>query len=164
MNKLFFNMLAAVILLVTACGISFSQDNHCEEGELKGKKTDEGILYGSDFNNDPTAEVIQVTFADVLANPENYNGKIIKLEGNITEVCQTAGCWAMISDGEKEVRVITQHKFLLPKNCAASNATVEGTFKIKEITEEQARHYNDEAKNPKVKTEDITGPQKVLND
>ena len=67
----------------------------------------------------------------------------------------------MISDGTNEVRVVTLHKFLLPKDCATNNTTVEGTFKVKEITEEQAKHYNDEAKNPKVKTEDIKGPQKV---
>jgi len=163
MTILLKNILFAVIALFIANGFTFSQDKeNCEGGELNGKKVDGGILYGYELGSDPTAEIMQVTFTDLLANPQNYDGKVIKTEGNISEVCQSAGCWAMISDGTNEIRVVTLHKFLLPKDCALNNAAIEGTFKVKEITEEQARHYNDEAKNPKVKSEDIKGPQKVF--
>lgn len=163
MTKLLRNILFAVFTLIIANGFTFSQDKeHCEGGELNCKKVDGGMLYGNDFNPDPTAEVIKVSFTDLIANPQDFDGKIIQLDGNISEVCQSAGCWALITDGTNEVRIVTMHKFLLPKDCASSNTKVEGTFKVKEITEEQAKHYNDEAKNPKVKTEDIKGPQKVF--
>jgi len=163
MTKLFKNILYLSFLIIITNGYTLSQDKeHNESGELNGKKVEGGMLYGNDFNSDASVEIMQVTFTDLFANPQTYEGQVIKIEGSITEVCQSAGCWALISDVTNEVRVVTLHKFFLPKDCASSNTTVEGTFKVKEITEEQARHYNDEAKNPKVKTEDIKGPQKVF--
>lgn len=151
-----------ILVLFISSGSLLSQVNqHDENAEVKGKQVKGGMLYGNDFSSDAAVEVMEVAFADLLANPQNYEGKLIKTEGSVTEVCQSSGCWAMISDGTDELRVVTLHKFFLPKDCASGNAEIEGTFKVKEITEEQARHYNDEAKNPKVKTEDIKGPQKV---
>ncbi|MCY7360650.1 MAG: DUF4920 domain-containing protein, partial [Ignavibacteria bacterium] len=69
--------------------------------------------------------------------------------------------WMTMSDGTTKARVKTGHEFLLPKDVAGRDAIVIGTFKITEISEDDARHYNEETKNPIVKTEDITGPQKV---
>ncbi len=155
-------LICAAALLISS-GISYSQEQgHDENADVKGKQVEGGTLYGDDFNADPTAETLRVNIARLLENPQSYEGKIIRTDGNVAEVCQTMGCWAIISDGINEIRLVTQHKFFLPKDCAQSSVTVEGIFKVKEITEEQAKHYNDEAKNPKVKTEDIKGPQKVF--
>lgn len=160
--KIIISNIIIIILFITGGNLISQEKEHDENAEVRGKQVEGGILYGNDFNLDPTAETMQVTIAQLFENPQNLEGKMIKTDGNITEVCQSMGCWAIISDGTNEIRLVTQHKFFLPKDCAQSSATVEGTFKVKEITEEQARHYNDEAKNPKVKTEDIKGPQKVL--
>jgi len=41
---------------------------------------------------------IPTTVKALLAEPEKYLGKDVMVEGEITKVCQMAGCWIMIKD------------------------------------------------------------------
>jgi hypothetical protein len=136
---------------------SYSQDEKHEKYEVKGTKVTGGMLYGSDL----TPELKLYKLQDIIDNPSELENKTVALEGTVGDVCKSSGCWIILYDGTNEIRVQTLHKFFLPEECLSSKAIVEGMFKIKEITQEQARHYNDEAKNPKVKSEDIVGPQKI---
>ncbi len=125
--------------------------------EPVGVKVQDGILYGKEI--DPAASVIE--FSDLINNAKDNNGKIVVVKGVISEVCQTMGCWIVMSDGTKNVRAKTLHKFFLPKDLAGQTAIVSGTFNIAEITEDEAREYAEESKNPAIKSESIKGPQKV---
>lgn len=115
-----------------------------------------GSLYGKNINE--TAQV--VTLTDLVSNAETYNGKEIVVTGIITDVCQKAGCWVTFTDGEKEIRVRTDHNFFVPKDASNVSAKVNGVFVIKEISEDKAKHYNDESINKKDPST-IVGPQKV---
>ncbi len=117
-----------------------------------------GTLYGTEAK----ATMPVVMFSDLMAAPEKYNGQEIVIKGNVNDVCQAEGCWLVLGDGGKEVLVKTLHVFVVPKDCFDNSAEVNGVFKIKEISEEQARHMNDESKNTKIKSEDIKGPQKTF--
>jgi hypothetical protein len=128
-----------------------------EKVEVKGKVVDDGIIYGEDISSD----LAEVQIADLLAKPDEYNGKNVKIIGNITDVCQSAGCWMILSDGTNTMRISTGHKFFFPKD-ATGKAVSQGTFKVIEETEEHAKHMNEESKNPSMKTEDIKGPQKTF--
>lgn len=123
----------------------------------KDTKTD-GKLYGEA----PKSSATVVAFADLMAAPENFDGKEVVVKGNVNDVCQAEGCWLVLGDGKKEVLVKTLHVFVVPKDSYDNAAEVNGVFKIKEISEEQARHLNDESKNSKIKSEDIKGPQKTF--
>jgi hypothetical protein len=92
----------------------------------------------------------------------DWNGKDVVVKGTVSEVCQEMGCWMTMSVDGKTTRIKTGHEFFLPKDVAGREAIVSGKFKIAEISEEDARHYNDESPNPTVKSEDIVGPQKAL--
>ncbi|CAF4719845.1 unnamed protein product [Rotaria sp. Silwood1] len=117
----------------------------------------DGKLYGEAPKSTATA----IAFADLMAAPEKYDGMEVVVKGNVNDVCQAEGCWIILGDGNKEITVKTLHVFVVPKDSYDNLAEVNGVFKIKEITEEQARHMNSESKNTKIKTEDIKGPQKV---
>jgi len=151
---------SAVLMFIFAfifTSLTLAQNEGDQNVEVKGKKVDDGMVYGNDLSSDMQAIVI----TDLLSKPQDYEGKTVKLNGTITDVCQTMGCWLMLSDGTSEIRVTTLHKFFMPKDCAKSKAVVDGTFKVTEISEEHAKKMNEESQNPKVKTEDIKGPQKV---
>jgi hypothetical protein len=78
----------------------------------------------------------------------------------MSEICREAGCWTVISDATGNIRAMTQHKFVMPKDMDLTGkvAVVEGTFAVKEITEEQAKHFAEESgKDPS----SITGSQKM---
>lgn len=172
MSKYFKKLVIFAFSVLLINSVSYSQDDmkHQEAGEVKGdSKTDvksdepvgikmeDGILYGKDYDPGMT----MISFSDLMSSSADLNGKMVLVKGDVSEVCQKMGCWMTMSDGTNSVRVKTLHEFFLPKDVAGRNAVVIGTFNITEISEEDAKHYNEESKNPAQKTEDIKGSQKA---
>lgn len=167
MIKLIKGVTLLIFTLALMSSVSYSQDDPTmDHGMNHGKKeksmepvgvqTGDGVLYGKDF--DPTMTVVD--YGDLLKNVEDNNNKVVAVKGKVAEVCQAMGCWMTMSDGKTTTRATTSHNFFLPKDIAGQDAVIIGTFKMTEISEEEARHYNEESKNP-VSEESIVGPQKV---
>ena len=153
-------MIFAVLISAT---FTFAQD--CElkgtntasgSDDPVGTKVEGGMLYGKSI--DPTSKT--VSYTELVAGMSESNGKIITVKGTVSEVCQAMGCWMTMTENGATTRVKTQHEFLLPKDVAGREAIVTGKFNITEISEDDARHFNEESPNPK-KSEDIVGPQKA---
>ena len=63
----------------------------------------------------------------VFDNPEGFVGKTVRVEGSVRDVCQKMGCWMVISEGEKSMRITTKdHKFFVAKDGAGSKCHIEG--------------------------------------
>jgi len=151
--------LTAIIVLIIAFSANyvFSQMDTMkseEKYEVKGKQLTDGILYGEEI--DAALPVIKIS--DIYASLDSYQNKLVVVEGNVTEVCQNMGCWTMISDGTNLIRAMTLHKFFLPKDMKDVKAVVQGEFEVKEMTEEQAKHFAEESGKS---SDDIKGPQKL---
>jgi hypothetical protein len=148
-----------IFLLLLAYSISAQEDPGKHEGyKVEPKELSDGILYGSDI--DAAQQVIKIS--DIFADLDAYQNKKVVVEGTLSEVCQEMGCWTILTDGTNEIRAMTLHKYFLPKDLQSGlKVVVEGEFETKEITEEQAKHFAEESKNPKVKPDDIKGPQKM---
>lgn len=174
MRNLIKKITLSAITLFLISSVSYSQDDtktmsdpsmkdmkemkEATTNEPVGVKMSDGILYGKDYDETMTA----VEFGDLINSVSDIDGKTVLVKGNVSEVCQSMGCWMIMSEGTNNVRVKTMHNFFLPKDIAGSNAVVFGTFKVTEISEEDAKHYNEESKNPAMKTEDIKGSQKAF--
>jgi hypothetical protein len=144
-----------IFILAFSANYIFAQHEN-EKYEVKGKELSDGTLYGDEIE---TAAVVNTKISDIFASLDSYQNKVVTVEGNVTEVCQEMGCWTMISDGTNEIRAMTLHKFFLPKDLKNVRAVVQGEFEVKEITEEQAKHFAEESGK---KTDDIKGPQKMF--
>lgn len=71
--------------------------------------------------------------------------KVIVAEGTITAVCQSAGCWVMLNEGEKSVFVKARNEgFAMPKNSIGSVAKAMGTVKEQDFSDETLKHYEEE--------------------
>ena len=125
--------------------------------EPVGVKTSAGMLYGSAIDEN----VKQLSFGDLLGNAESVNNTIVTVRGVVAEVCQAMGCWMVMTDGTTSVRAKTGHNFFLPKDISGKEVIITGTFKMTEISEDDAKHFNEESSNPKDESE-IVGPQQVL--
>ena len=149
--------LLPILFLFIALSVYAQPDDMKKEGEKPvPKELTDGTLYGADITVDSKI----LTVADILADTAGYKGKTVVVKGNMFEICREAGCWTVISDGTNNIRAMTLHKFVMPKDLDLTNkvAVVEGVFAVKEITEEQAKHYVEEAgKDPNT----IIGPQKM---
>jgi hypothetical protein len=73
-----------------------------------------------------------VSLAAVYESPEKYEGQEILLTGQITQVCQTRGCWMKLSDGQRELIVrFKDYGFFVPKDAASSKVIIQGIFTTK---------------------------------
>lgn len=147
------HILKLFVFIFIFTGSIFSQ----HEGEVISKELADGTLYGNDIT--PSSSILQVK--DIFADLSSFEGKTIVVEGTISEVCKAGGCWTVITDGTNYIRALTLHKFIIPKDMDVSKnykAVIEGEFAVKEITEDQAKHFAEESGKP---TDGIVGPQKM---
>lgn len=128
MTKKLFSILFFTLLFSVT---SFSQD------KFAGKQLSDGMLYGADL----TEGLAETALANLS---EGSKDQIVLVKGTITEVCLEMGCWAMVTDGTNSVRIVTKHKFFMPKDCTGKTAVLEGKFKIKELSPEDQMHYLEE--------------------
>jgi hypothetical protein len=91
--------------------------------------------------------------SDIFAQPDTYNGKIVKVQGPIVDVCSMKGCWIAIgSDKEfQSIRFkVDDGVIVFPMDAKGSTATVEGTVTITTVSEEeQIKHGEEMAKEKK---------------
>ena len=91
--------------------------------------------------------------ADILANPEKYQGKLVQIEGKVTDVCAKMGCWIKIDAGEgiEPVTVkVDDGVIVFPVEAKGKMARAEGMLSVKTMTEQEriaeAKHQAEENK------------------
>jgi len=114
------------------------------------------------YGGDITEQEI-LTVSDAVAKLDEIADVPVVVEGKITQVCQSRGCWMVIQDNESSVRVrFADYGFFVPWESAGKTVRAQGTLKIETVSEETARHWAEEANDPAVNPEDIHGDQEVV--
>jgi hypothetical protein len=104
----------------------------------------------------------KVALADVLADVDKFAESSIKIEGTIKDVCQQKGCWLVVTDGKREMRVsFKDYGFFVPKDVKDRKVVLEGLVSKKTITEGAAQHYASESTDS-VDPSTIQGPQQIV--
>jgi hypothetical protein len=133
-----------------AAAAAHAQDQGCGEEHAaaedmartaKDPETGETLTYvGNQLTDAP-----KVSVSELLAKPEMFAGKTVRVEGNVTAMCHHKRGWFAIQDqGEragKFVRVITTPKFLVPAGSIGRKARAEGTVEVLEESAGAAQHY-----------------------
>jgi len=96
-----------------------------------------------------------VKLSELIASPDKYVGKVVKVEGLVTDVCAKRGCWMMIA-GDKEFQTIRikvdDGVIVFPMEAKGKKAVAEGTFTKIDLSKEQAleyqKHMAEEQKRP----------------
>ena len=91
-----------------------------------------------------------VKVEDVLANPEQYEGKQVALIADVAEVCEKKGCWANVKDQGSENVVFVKFTCpsegrILPEDAAGKSVVVVGTVTVAEVSEADRRHMAEDA-------------------
>src|SRR5918912_4415 len=82
-----------------------------------------------------------VALGEVMAHVEKYANRPVKVEGEIKDVCQAKGCWLVVTDGERAMRVtFKDYAFFVPKDAAGKKVVLEGLVEKKTISEMHAQH------------------------
>ena len=89
----------------------------------------------------------------------------MRVAASIEKVCMKKGCWFTLNAPEVAIPVRVQMKdyaFFVPRNTAGADAILEGTFKRREIPQDEAQHYaDDEAAGTGAPARTIVGPQEA---
>lgn len=100
--------------------------------------------------------------AKLLAEPAQYDGQFVRVSGPVTDVCAKMGCWMRIGEADKTLFI----KFtcpvegrLIPMDAIGQTATVEGTVKVTQVSESEARHYAEDGGASPEAVAKIVGPQ-----
>jgi hypothetical protein len=96
-----------------------------------------------------------VKLSELITSPDKYVGKVVKVEGLVTDVCAKRGCWMMLA-GDKEFQTIRvkvdDGVIVFPMEAKGKKAVAEGTFTKIDLSKEQAleyqKHMAEEQKRP----------------
>jgi hypothetical protein len=96
---------------------------------------DAGTHHGAPMPKDS----LPVSLASAMADPATYAQSPHAIRGEIRQVCQAKGCWAILADGDDWVRVQTHYRYALPKD-ASGMAVAYGTLSKVTLDRETAAH------------------------
>lgn len=123
-----------------------------------GGEKEEFITYGA---NAKVSEKI-VTLEDAI-KPENV-GKVLRISASIKQTCEKKGCWMVLTDGKREVRItFKDYAFFVPKDqdvVRGKKAIAYGIISEKVLSEGKAKHYAEDAGKSKKEIAKIKGDQK----
>lgn len=85
---------------------------------------------------------VQVTeatpVAKILADPDAYVGKKVRIEGKVTDVCPMAGCWMELDQEGKTIKVkVDDGVIVFPTTAKGQPAVAEGVVESTPMTKEK---------------------------
>ena len=127
------------------------------EPEPKAAPVDEGAAKadkGWDAFGDAAQQGESVTVAKLLDDPSSFVGKPLAVEGRVADVCQKAGCWMVVTDGARNMRVrMKDHGFSVAKDGAGRDCRVHGEVVEIAVDPETVAHFKSESAKPEVMPE-----------
>jgi hypothetical protein len=98
-------------------------------------------LAGNPKNYGKPLVVKEVTkVSEILAHPEKYDGKRVRVQGAVVDVCSSRGCWIRLgSDKELETILfkVDDGVIVFPMDAKGKSAIAEGVVSVKTLTAEQ---------------------------
>lgn len=94
----------------------------------------------------PLTNAKKVDLVKVVANPNKFVGKVVRVNGLIVRSCKSEGCWLELAPNKdaKSIRVTMKgHAFFIPLDAAGSNIRAEGEFKVKTITADEVKEMTE---------------------
>ena len=104
--------------------------------------TDEAEIFGAPLNEDANP----ASLGSILDAPADFVGSTVRVEAQISEVCQRKGCFMIATSGEGAIRIsFKDYAFFVPTDTGGKTVTLTGTVIARELTEEQAAHLREDA-------------------
>ncbi|MEE9297321.1 MAG: DUF4920 domain-containing protein [Phycisphaerae bacterium] len=108
-----------------------------------------------------------IAVSKVLADMEAYDGRYVRLSGKVSGVCAAKGCWMRMGTDRSDETVFVKFNCpiegrLIPMEAIGHQAIVEGTLRVAEVSQAEARHYAEDAGKSPDQIAGIVGGQKQL--
>lgn len=153
------------ILVVSLLAVSCQQPGNQANQAVTEVNSDSLLLHKADpvgqyGQADVNAQV--VSLSELLKAPEQYEGKTVRIEGVVAEVCPMRGCWMDVAQDGQKIRVkVNDGEIVFPLSAAGHPATAVGVVEKIELSKEKAinwlAHEAEEKGQPFDSTQ-VTGP------
>jgi hypothetical protein len=106
--------------------------------------------------------------SDILANPEQFAGKKVLVEGTVVDVCQERGCWIKVSSDKEfeSIRIkVEDGVIVFPMEAKGKSALAEGIVSVKTYSKEDLIKQGEMHAKEEGTTFDpatVTGPKTVV--
>ena len=107
--------------------------------------------------------------ATLTADPLAYNGTVVRVEGQVAEVCVNAGCWLTLANPTATpIRVQVprdeagKYVYTFPTDLGMVDAIIEGTVTVDTLGVDELRHYAEDEGRPQSAIDAITEPQPTV--
>lgn len=135
--------------LLAACGSSTAAPKRDKAPAEAAEPAAGWAHYGAPFT-----AAVTVSAAELLADPAKYAGQTVQVTGRVADVCTKAGCWMVVAEGDRSMRVLMKdHAFSVDKQGAGSDAKVEGVVEAKELDPATVKHFEEESAKPEAMPE-----------
>ena len=92
---------------------------------------------GEAFGEQMTLDEI-TPIATVLAAPDEWKGKLVRVEGTVTDVCPRKGCWMSLREGEAAIRIKVEDDVIrFPMEAKERQAAAEGMVEVMDLDRER---------------------------
>jgi hypothetical protein len=98
-----------------------------------------GMVYGAGVS-----QAESVPMATLLADPKAYEGKAVRVEGTVTDVCPKRGCWFEMAGeqpGQKMRFKVRDGEMVFPMDAKGKYALAEGVVAVQALSLEETRQY-----------------------
>lgn len=134
--------IAFLLLTLSAASVEAQDSVHAHVGAQQHGSAAAGD--GHIKRGAPVGDAERVKLSEVLKEPRAYEGKRVVIEGTVTRVCKSRGCWAEIvpdGSGDESLRVVFgNHTFFIPKDSERMRFRAEGEFSLKTLSKEEVEH------------------------
>ena len=100
------------------------------------------VQAGGDVFGAGVTEMASVAISEIVADPEAFDGKTVKVEGMVTDVCAKRGCWfemAGAAPGEKARFKVTDGEMVFPMTAKGRHAVAQGKIVAQKLSLEETR-------------------------
>ena len=145
MSRRFWLLAAAIVFVATLASVS-----------IAGKKG-QTVHVGEPFGNAKNVEI-----ATLIADPDKYAGKVVRIDGKVASYCHHQRGWFALADSDGAVvRLVTAPAFTVPADIDDVKGVGEGVVEFVDVPEDQAKHYAEDH-GLGSEGEKISGPQKQI--
>lgn len=93
----------------------------------------EATVYG-----DGIAVEQATSIGEILADPDAYLGKTVRVEGGVLDVCPKKGCWIEIGDADNHIQLkVDDDVIVFPADAKGRVAAAQGKVEAIELTREK---------------------------
>ena len=75
--------------------------------------------------------------AEIVADPDAFDGERVRVEGTVTDVCPRKGCWMSLRSGDAAVRIkVEDDVIVFPEEAKEHSARAEGVVELLDLDRE----------------------------